>query len=97
MRKSLSLYEACSKNPGIAERWALGFCPEALFPCLRGSVGETAPGFGLPLETCAPSQAPTKTIGRQDESRSKVCSGFAAVRWEMFICREFRRRSCLYR
>lgn len=40
MRKSLSLYEACSKNPGIAERWAIGFCPEALFPCLRGSVGK---------------------------------------------------------
>lgn len=43
MRKSLSLYEACSKNPGIAERLAIGFCPEALFPCLRGSVGKRHP------------------------------------------------------
>ena len=46
-------------------------------------------------EGCGPPNLPEGFF--DSLSRSKVCSGFAAVRWEMFICREFCSRPCLYR
>ena len=82
---------------------------EAGRPLEAGSLSRARAGFLLQIEDLEKESGIRNTARRaaalrtslkgffDSLSRSKVCSGFAAVRWEMFICREFCSRPCLYR